>query len=216
MPSPDEYMKQVNEIVGDDVTDGDVRLKIRWTNREEAKRALAQVRRMQTELRRLKQSISADEAALRSEFTTRRAQIGKSFGAGLAAGLLGRKRMGGINAVRRDGLRQEQLSATDPYRRVKRLVDAVIQALNDIKGKIENSEEYRVRSAPTQQLQSDSSGDRYHVQFSANDVKGPFSAEQVRGFLTAGVITSETEIRIEGVDAWVPVRAVRAIHQPKD
>jgi hypothetical protein len=154
MPSPDEYMKQVNEIVGDDVTDGDVRLKIRWTNREEAKRALAQVRRMQTELRRLKQSISADEAALRSEFTTRRAQIGKSFGAGLAAGLLGRKRMGGINAVRRDGLRQEQLSATDPYRRVKRLVDAVIQALNDIKGKIENSEEYRVSYAPTQQLQA--------------------------------------------------------------
>jgi hypothetical protein len=49
--SPQEYLQRINVIIGDEVPDGRVTVNVSWTNRSDAKAAVAQLRHMQTELR---------------------------------------------------------------------------------------------------------------------------------------------------------------------
>lgn len=146
LTSPQEYVQRINTIVGDDVTDGDIKLNLSWTDRREAKTALGRVRHLQAELRLLKQQVSADAAAIRSEFTSKRTAVGKSLGVIAAGAFFGRRNVGRATALQRDMLRREQLTALEPYEHVKRLIDAVVHALNEAKHRIETSDEYRQSS----------------------------------------------------------------------
>jgi hypothetical protein len=141
--NPTEYVQRINAIVGDDVTDGDIKLNLSWTDRREAKAALARVRHLQAELRFLKQQVAADAAVIRSEFTSRRTAVGKSLGNIVAGSIFGRRNVGRGNALQRDTLRRQQFTALEPYEHVKRLIDAVVHALNEAKSRIETSDEYR-------------------------------------------------------------------------
>ena len=89
-----EYLERISRIFGDDVTDGDINLNLRWTDREQARGAMAQVRSMQTELRQLKKEVIADASSKRSGFTSKRTAIGKSFSGASLRDCLGARRWG--------------------------------------------------------------------------------------------------------------------------
>jgi exonuclease VII small subunit len=91
--SPEE-LAQISDIVGDDISDGEINLHYSWNSYEQAKALLVRIRTVQKELRLLKQQISSAISSTKSEFTTERVSVGKSVGASFAAGLFGRKTMG--------------------------------------------------------------------------------------------------------------------------
>jgi hypothetical protein len=142
-PTPAEFLQRINEIIGDTVADGAISVNLTWGNRAEAKAALTRIRQMQIELRVLKQQVSVVETTIRSDFTTKRTAVGKSIGAGIAAGLFGRHNMGRVNAVTRANLRRDQIAALEPYAKIKRVIDALVQTLNEAKGRILTSGEYQ-------------------------------------------------------------------------
>lgn len=78
--------------------------------------------------------------------------MGKSFGAGLAAGFFGRKTMGRVNAGRRDDLRCQQHQAVARYDHLKMVVDRVFHLLDTVKAPIELSPSYQVRGAGGQKM----------------------------------------------------------------
>ena len=128
--SPKEFIDRISSIVGDDVSDGEINLHYSWNSHQQAKALLLRIRTVQKELRLLKQEVTATISAARSEFTTARTAVGKSVGAGIAAGFFGRKTVGRINAARRDDLRRGQLQAVAPYENVKSIIDQILAKLD--------------------------------------------------------------------------------------
>jgi uncharacterized protein DUF4339 len=127
--------------------------------------------------------------------------------------LFGRRRMGKVNAVKRDFLRQDQLAITNAYDAVRRVVDSIIAQLDQVKAKIEeieDSPEFRSRPA-ARQPKSVAGDEAMFLVKVGEEVKGPLTVEQVRGLLIAGVITTASHVQPVGVDAWVPVSAVKVL-----
>ena len=164
---------------------------------------------MQKKLRLLKQQIKAAIASTKSEFTTARVSVGKSFGAGFAAGLFGRKTMGSINATRRDDLRRAQIRAVAPYENVKGIIDQIINKLDSIKGQIELSPEYQTRpekpikAAPIRPPPLPATSRRYYVYLNS-EIKGPYLREQLKALYDTGTIATDTQCCLEGAEEWTP------------
>src|SRR2546430_2259076 len=118
MPTPDDFLRKLSEIVQLDVTDPQATLHFHWENREQGKAALQRLRTIQKELRFLKQEVNASEAALKSEYTTARMKVGKTVASGLAAGFFGRRTVGRFNSAQRDNLRRNQIGAVAPYEKL--------------------------------------------------------------------------------------------------
>jgi hypothetical protein len=84
LPTPQDYIQTINAIVGDDVTDGEIRIKLNWADRVEAKAALNRIRLMQTELRTLRQQLVSDTSSIGSDFDSKRTPVGCRRGKGLS------------------------------------------------------------------------------------------------------------------------------------
>jgi hypothetical protein len=209
MSTPQEYLHKIGLIVGDDISDGEVNLHLSWNNYSEAKALLTRIRTIQKEMRLLKKDVSATISAIKSEFTTARTNVGKSFGAGLAAGLFGRRTMGRVNSAQRDDLRRNQINAVEPYERVKRIIDNILHQLDTIKGQIELSPEYQIRTpqaspAKPPQLPPPlpARPTRRFFAFIAEQVKGPYTVEQLQALHDASTITDDTQCCPEGTEEW--------------
>lgn len=107
MPTPDDFLKRLSQIVQHDVTDPNATLRLHWENREQGRSALQRLRVIQKELRFLKQEVTAAEAAVKSDYTTERMKVGKTIASGLAAGFFGRRTVRRFNSARRDSLPAE-------------------------------------------------------------------------------------------------------------
>jgi hypothetical protein len=139
---PAEYLQKIAAIVGDDPSDGALNLNLTWSNRAEAMATVSKLRQMRSELQVLRQQLGRDMASVRSEYISRRTAVGKSVSDVVAGALLGRRKIGSANALRRDVLRREQMIALEPYEKAKRTIDSVIRALDEAKATIEASAEY--------------------------------------------------------------------------
>ncbi len=214
MSTPQEYFQRVGQIVGDDISDGEVNLHLDWKNYSEAQALLTRIRTIQKEMRLLKKEVNATISVIKSEFATARTSVGTSFGEGLAAGLFGRRTMGRVNAARRDDLRRNQIAAVEPYDRVKRIIDQILHQLDTCKGRIELSPEYQIRTtqpvpakppprpAPTIT--------RRYFAFIAEQVKGPYTIDQLHALHDASTITNDTQCCPEGTEEWRPYSHVMA------
>ncbi len=216
MSSPADYLKRISEVVGDDITDNEITLNLRWSNRQEGDQVLGRVRAMQAGLRQVKKDVAHDMAIARSKFTTERTRVGKTILSGIAAGFLGRKTVGSYNAAKRDDLRRAQMLALEPYERVKQIIDDIIHKLEGVKARVEASEDYSVRPARPSARTGRSTvteTSTYLVRLPSGEAKGPLTAEQVRGLLIAGVISQQSEVQVSGISAWVRVSEVSALSQ---
>ena len=81
--------------------------------------------------------VGVDKRQVSSEFASRRIMIGKGLGAGLAAGFVGPRTMGKVNAVRRNAARVAQLEAVAPFNEAAEKVDALIAQLDGFKNEID-------------------------------------------------------------------------------
>jgi len=143
--SPEDLIAKIGEIVGDNVSDGKIDFKYSWDSYEQAKALLVRIRIVQKELRLLKQQVGATISSTKSDFSSARISVGKGVGSSIAASFFGRKKVGRINATRRDDLRRAQIKTVAPYEKVKQIIDQIITKLDEVKGRIELSPEYKAR-----------------------------------------------------------------------
>jgi hypothetical protein len=211
MPTSQEFLSEIARIVGDDLSDGEVNLRLSWNDYHEGKAHIDRMRAMQRDLRVLKKDVSAEISNLKSHFITQKASVGTSLGAGLAGLLIGRRTVGKFNTANREDLRRSQINSVAPYESVKRTIDQILHMLDGCKAQVEASPEYQIRTpkqrpAPPATLSSFRSGDeldRFFV-FVANEVKGPYTREQLHALHDAGTLTDESLACVEGSEHWFP------------
>ncbi len=86
----------------------------------------------------IKKDINLTKQAINGNYTSERTKVGKGFGSGVAAGLFGRKAVGGMNASMRDSMRQKQVKVIAPYDAVNRKIDMILVQLDQLKLQIDS------------------------------------------------------------------------------
>lgn len=198
------YFRALEHVVGDQTPDDKITFNFHWDDYESGKRLIANIRDMQKQIRLLKKQLSAEMSEVRSHMTTNRTAIGKGVGTALGGMIFGRKAMGSMNAARRDDARVAQHRAMQPYEDLKNLMDQVLAKLESTKSHIELSPEYRVRPVSSRALpppRPPTSKSRFWA-YLGNEVKGPFTIEQLSGLLTAHVANDTTLVCLEGTEDW--------------
>ncbi|MBM3133995.1 MAG: hypothetical protein FJZ89_01635 [Chloroflexi bacterium] len=133
MLSAQDYANRVSAIIGPMAKGEAMSQQWRWSTAAEAKLSKAKITQMQKELRLVKKDIALTKKAINAAYTTERTKVGKGFGAGFAAGLLGKKAVGRANAAVRDNVRRNQLKAIAPYDDVSRVIDSILVQLDQLK-----------------------------------------------------------------------------------
>lgn len=135
MATAESYAQEAQRLIYRLFPEGKVALS--WSSASEALAHKRSIMQLQKELRLIKKRIAVDKRQIGSQFTTQRLMIGKGFGAGVAAGLFGRRNMGSVNAARRNDLRVQQLQAQAPYEEASAKIDAVLAQLDGLKNDID-------------------------------------------------------------------------------
>ena len=209
MPTPADFLSKLSEIVGHDVSDSRAKLHLSWNNREEGRAVLQRIRTMQKQLRFLKQEVNAIAAAVKSDYTTERMKVGKTLASGLAAGFFGRRTVGRFNSAQRDSLRRSQMGAVAPYEAIKHAIDRTIASLDQVKGRVELSPEYQqTASSPSTSRLVDSAA-RFYA-YLREEVKGPYSRDQLAALFDTQVISTNTMCCPEGSEEWQAYDIIRA------
>lgn len=131
-----DYEKHVREAVGA-ITQGDT-IHLQWNSIPQARLHKSQIAQVQKQLRLIKKDIGLEKKAINASYTTEKTRVGKGFGAGLAAGLFGKKNTGKVNASMRDNIRRQQLQAIAPYEAVNRMIDNLLLQLDQVKIQIDS------------------------------------------------------------------------------
>lgn len=208
METSEDFLVKIEDILGARIgQDGTLSLRCQFNNYEEARAELHRVRRSQKELRALKRQINQICKEIRAEYTSKRTMVGKGVGSGLAAGFFGRKAVGSYNALKRDDLRREKDAELAPYEDLKHTVDNIVHNLDEMKHKIEMSDEY-ANKPQKGRAKKDSAIKRKKQKFFAHlsgEVRGPFDELEIGALLKAASIDATTLLCSEGEEDWHPV-----------
>lgn len=188
-----DYLGRLNRIVGHDVTQATEILHFSWKDYQEGLTLLERIRRMQKELRLLKQEVSGTISAIESEF--RAAHTGVS-----------KRKVAGRNAARKDNPRRDQLDSVVPYQTIKHAIDRTIVQLDSVKGQIELSPQCQVRGGRTDSPRYPTSAPpvppaRFFV-YVQEVVKGPYTSEQLAALYDLQSISEDTLCCSEGTENW--------------
>lgn len=136
MSNVNDYEKRVWNTLGS-IAKGK-KVHVQWNTVAEAKLQKAKITQVQKELRLIKKEVGTTKKIVNAQYAAEMAKVGKGFGAGVAAGLFGKKTAGKINTLNREAKRQQQLNAILPYENVIRLIDGIVVQLDELKLKIES------------------------------------------------------------------------------
>jgi hypothetical protein len=139
MTSPQDYQAQIKEILGVPSESGAINLQFKWDTPIEVRQERVRIQYMQKQLRLLKKDIAVTIKSIRSEFTAKKAGIGKGVSAGLGAAIFGKKAVGKMNAIDRENWRQLESKAIAPYQTLSRTVDDILLKLDGVKMEMEQS-----------------------------------------------------------------------------
>jgi hypothetical protein len=204
MNPPQHFMKRLGEIVGDDLSDGSLDLNIKWYGREA--RAMAEIRKMKRELGMLKREITAVIAEIKSGFASETAVVGLNLGTALASLTVGRRFTGKMNTLHRDALRREKVEKVAPYEHVKEIIQRVVMQLDHAKDQIMLSSE-TVEDDEGDADEASAEEEQIVLRFFIyldEQVKGPYSLDQVKALEDTGFINGETQVCHEGTENWNP------------
>ena len=209
MRTPSELLEKIGEIVGAKPIGGRIKVDFRWDNFAEAEIALDRLSTMLRELKLVRQELSVISKEVRRVHRDKLDFVDKLaseddhlFGSDRQISLQ-------VDANTRRRLRVEQQEALTPYDAVKAAVEAVDLRLRSIQAQVRSSPEYLNRPISPRPARLRHDG-RYYVKV-AEEIKGPLTAEQVSGLILVGVINREAQVRVEGIDAWIPIASVRDI-----
>jgi hypothetical protein len=90
------------------------------------------------------------------------------------------------------------MSAVAPYERVKQIINQMIAKLDQAKSQVELSPEYEM-STPIRQVAN--SPERFYV-YLREEVKGPYSREQLTALFETQTITPDRMCCLEGSGEW--------------
>lgn len=135
MPTAESYIQEAWRLVCRLFPEG--KLAVRCEGVAEVRAWKREVVQLQKELRLVKKRMLVERREIASQYSTRRIMIGKTFAAGFMGGLIGRKRMGGLNAARRADMRVEQLNATQPFDDAAQRLEAIDLQLDELKNAME-------------------------------------------------------------------------------
>lgn len=135
MASAESYVQESWQLVCGVFPEG--KIAVRWSTPAEARAQKRVLTQLQKELRLVKKRLAVDKRLISAAFTSRRIMIGKGFGAGLAAGFVGRRNLGMLNAARRNDVRVQQLQAAAPFDQAAHKIDAVLAQLDGFKNEID-------------------------------------------------------------------------------
>lgn len=205
-----EFVAQISQIVGIDVSDPKAEVRFSYNTYEEARELVKQLKNTIKRLQLLKQEVNATISAIKSEYATERTSVGKTLGGTFATAFMGRKAAGGFNSLRRDELRRSQVDAVSQYEKLKAEIDGIVAKLSGAKGKIELSPTYQTKpNSPTAKSSSIppplpiSAAPKYFVYLN-EEVKGPYSREQLVALCDTGMVSAETQCCISGGQEWIP------------
>jgi len=120
MKTSDEYVADLEKVVGAGLEGGAISLTFHWDTAPEGKKLLAQVRQMQRELWHIKRGVNQTIKELRSAFKERSSNV--------EAGLLS------IFAIKkRRELRRQQEGELEPFEAIKLAIDSGLLQLDRIK-----------------------------------------------------------------------------------
>jgi hypothetical protein len=133
------YLQRVGQILGQSINGNElsVSISINWESEEQARALIRDLAFKQKELRLLKKEINLTEQEISKGFVTQRVAVGKTFGWGVARGLLGRRTAGAFSMAKRNDLTMAKDRALRPYRMVTSGVDNLILELDKQKSRIE-------------------------------------------------------------------------------
>ncbi len=121
MKTSDEYVVDLEKVVGAGLEGGAISLTFHWDTAPEGKKLLAQVRQMQRELWHIKRGVNQTIKELRSAFKERSSNV--------EAGLLS-----SLDEIKkRRALRRQQEEKLEPFEAIKLAIDSALVQLDGIK-----------------------------------------------------------------------------------
>ncbi|RBP41438.1 uncharacterized protein DUF4339 [Roseimicrobium gellanilyticum] len=204
-----EANQRFAQILGDDLSDGMVNLAIRWNDRASGKKVLADIREMRRQLMALKRDITP--FIVRSSNGKSAADLKREafeeIGRSLLSGLKGTPKSS-MPSTSKIG-RAFKASRSEPYAVLKENIQNVIAKLDQLSDEIKLSPEYTGEEIdPTAGVHPVSQPKAVGMYlFISEEVKGPFSQEQLQALKDTGVASPETLCCKEGTEEWIPLSA---------
>lgn len=207
MRTPTEFLEQVAQIIGVNGISKDIKLEFRWDTYDEAKDVLNRVTGMLRALRLLRNELALGTKELRQVYSQKLAHIDQlASEEDQSSYFYSRRTMAEVDSDMRRSVRVERNEAVLPYLGVGHTMTAVELQLRSVQNQIRTSAEYLSRPRSTKKTAS-VVGRWYFVRVN-DESQGPLSAEQVRGLIKVGVLSLQDQVRVEGIDAWIPVSSV--------
>lgn len=207
MRTPKEFLERVAQILGAESPEGRIDIEFRWDSRDEAKVALNRTTIMLRDLRLLRHELSLGTTELRHLYSQKLAHIDQLASEDDQSSYLYSRSMSSqIDADMRRTVRVERSDALAPYLGVSRTLAAVDLQIRTIQNQIRTSPEYLSTSSGAK-TSPPAIGHQYFVRIDS-ERKGPLSAEQVRGLIKIGLLSSEDEVQVKGIDSWIPISKV--------
>lgn len=129
MPNP--YIDKVVATLGPLFQNNNINL--RWNTPEEAKQCIAIIRLKQKEIKLVKGEITAAKKQIHSQYTDKKTNVGKGFGAAVATGVFGAKAVGRSNSVARNNIRNQEMKVMQPYVDAERFIADLLVKLDNVK-----------------------------------------------------------------------------------
>ncbi len=133
MLTAEEYLNRLKTILQSPVKNNRIVIELHWNSITEARQLLVQIRHMQKEVTLLKKDLNLTMKLIRSSFTSQKATVQ----AGFLASLGGARVAGRTRALKREKLRQQQVSKVTPYEYINRLSDEALTRMDNLKIQIQ-------------------------------------------------------------------------------
>jgi hypothetical protein len=202
-----EANQRFAQILGDDLSDGVVNLSIRWTDRASGKKTLADIREMRRQLVGLKREISPFIVRSNGKSAEElKIEHAKEVGQALLNSLFGKPGKP-FSSTADSFARVLKASRSEPYAVLKDNIQNVLNELDKISDEIKLSPEFTGEEIdPTAGVHPVSPPKPAGLYlFIAEEVKGPFSSEQLQALKDTGIVSQETLCCREGTEEWVPL-----------
>jgi len=206
-PRAEELLNEIDILDGSRDGNGRFLFSATVQTAAEAKEAKSDLILIQKKLKVIKRKSNQVKKDIRSLYTARRAEISSPV-TGL---LFGAKAAGRANQVEKENLRREKEQALAPYDFVNSTIDELLLEIEDAKDKFDDfihEENAKLRESTLRKVQPSppplpiSKEVQLYIYLN-NEVKGPYTANQLLPLTEIGILRKDTLVCLEGQDNWI-------------
>jgi hypothetical protein len=206
MTSPEQYLERLSEIMSDALWETNPDFDGCVDTREEAIALIQHMRHCREDIQSLKREVSGTISAIKSRHATTSAFVGVDMTSLLTNLVFGRRVAGKINTIHRDFIRRSKVTHVSPYEEIKIIADEFCVELDQRRDSLRASDLFRTDTELQAMDVETEPSDRLYAYIS-DQVKGPYTFDQLSVLYDAGAILDETQCCYEGTDDWWPYTA---------